>query len=442
LVRPRACYNRQRFDVSLQNSLFDAQTLPLVTAPGALIDSLTNFRWHDRATRVDRLSTAGADVPVFVNEFWTSRQRAANSLHEVSYRACFKPQLPAFFLDLLSRPGDVVYDPFAGRGTTLIEAALRERIAAGCDVNPLSHRLVLPRLRPPTLQEVAHRLSAIDLTWHDGLPEDLLAFYHPDTLAEICALRAYLNGREAEGRLDAVDTWIRMVAVNRLTGHSTGFLSVYTLPPNQAVSIASQQKINRERSQTPPRRETRDILLKKTGALLQDVDAITRARLARVSSSQLFHTGRCDETFWPANSVRLIVTSPPFLDVVDYAADNWLRCWFCGIAADQVALSVFRKLDEWSAYMERAFRQFHRLLHPGAFVAFEVGEVRGGAVKLEERVVPAARSAGFTPVCIVVNAQAFTKTAKIWGVANNAKGTNTNRIVVLQKPNSHKTVKP
>src|SRR6266849_6618879 len=39
-----------------------------------------------------------SSVPVYEQEFWTSRQRQASSIHEVSYRACFKPQLPAFFI--------------------------------------------------------------------------------------------------------------------------------------------------------------------------------------------------------------------------------------------------------------------------------------------------------------------------------------------------------
>ena len=67
---------------------------------------------------------ARARVPTYVNEYWTSKQRAASSLHEVSYRACFKPQLPRFFIQRLTDPGEVVYDPFMGRGTTLVEAAL------------------------------------------------------------------------------------------------------------------------------------------------------------------------------------------------------------------------------------------------------------------------------------------------------------------------------
>ena len=59
-----------------------------------------------------------------------------------------------------------------------------------------------------------------------------------------------------------------MVAVNRLTGHSSGFFSVYTLPPNQAVSLESQRKINEKRQQVPPVRDVPSIILKKSKTLL------------------------------------------------------------------------------------------------------------------------------------------------------------------------------
>ena len=66
-------------------------------------------------------------------------------------------------------------------------------------------------------------------------------------------------------------------------------------------------------------------------------------------------------------------------------------------------------------------------------MAFEVGEVRGGAVRLEEAVIPAARAAGLTPRLVMINDQEFTKTANCWGVKNRVKGTNTNRICVLER---------
>src|SRR5439155_25153739 len=100
-------------------------------------------------------------VPTFVNEFWTAKQRAANRLHEISYRACFKPQLPRFFIERLTEPGERVYDPFMGRGTTLVEAALLGRVPLGCDANPLSVVVTRPRLRPPPLSQIEKRLREI-----------------------------------------------------------------------------------------------------------------------------------------------------------------------------------------------------------------------------------------------------------------------------------------
>lgn len=400
------------------------------------LEDLKAFTWkgHPTSTSTYECGESNCAVPVFTNEFWTSRQRAASSLHEISYRACFKPQLPAFFVERLTRPDDVVYDPFAGRGTTLIESALLGRTAAGTDVNPLSATLILPRLAPPAIAGVVERLAQIDLRYSGKPPEDLLAFYHPDTLAEICALREYLLDRAKTATSDALDNWIRMVAVNRLTGHSSGFLSVYTLPPNQAVTVEAQQKINSDRKQSPPRRDLRKVIARKSNSLLADVDDATRRVLAQSHRRARFRVGSCTDTGWAAESVHFIVTSPPFLDVVDYATDNWLRGWFCDIDTTQVPIEIHRNVNAWAAFIERAFREFARLLKPGGFVAFEVGEVRRGTIQLETTVVPRGMAAGLLPVCIVVNEQSFTKTANIWGVRNNAKGTNTNRIVVFQKP--------
>lgn len=405
----------------------------------ALKDELRAFREFGAATRVTvtEAQTGSGEarrVETFVNEFWTAKQRAAHSLHEVSYRACFKPQLPRFFIERLTRPGERVYDPFMGRGTTLIEAALMGRIPAGCDVNPLSAVLTQPRLSPPTMEEVAERLGEIDFGDCEECPEDLLVFYHPETLREICALRKYLIRREAEGRLDAVDRWVRMVAVNRLTGHSPGFFSVYTMPPNQAVSAASQRRINERRRQTPPRRNVVELILAKSRALLSDCDGETRRTLAKAGCRALLMTQPAARTPQiPGGSVALVVTSPPFLDVVDYAGDNWLRCWFCGIDPQAVPLTVPKRVEAWQAAMTEVFMELRRVLKRGGHVAFEVGEVRGGRVKLEEVVIPCGAEAGLEPVLALIHDQRFTKTANCWGVDNGRKGTNTNRVAVFRK---------
>ena len=351
--------------------------MPVRGAPAVVATDRSEFGSSDFVADLMRFRFAGQSprnksidgVPFFVGEFWTARQRQAHALHEVSYRACFKPQLPEFFIERLTAPGDVVYDPFMGRGTTPLQAALMGRCAIGNDINPLSVYLTRPRLAPARLGPIADRLAAID--WrHDVDPEDpLLVFYHPETLSQILALRRYLLEREAAGRIDAADDWIRMVALNRLTGHSPGFFSVYSLPPNQAVSLGAQGKINEKRRQVPPLRNVAAIILKKTRALLKDgalPAALPHLLLSRPASGTPEIADR---------SVDLVVTSPPFLDIVQYASDNWLRCWFAGIDASSVAMDSLRKIDDVRRLrpaLDVAQRVVDHLMLLNAALAFEL----------------------------------------------------------------------
>ncbi len=389
-----------------------------------------------RLTTVEDIDVAGQSIPRFIGEFWTSQQRQALSLHEISYRACFKPQLPRFFIEYLTNKDDTVYDPFSGRGTTALETGLLCRKVIANDANPLSILLCKPRFLPPALEELVKRLDSIPIKEKAEADIDLSMFYHPKTEAEIVSLKEYLDDRRESGREDNIDRWIRMVATNRLTGHSKGFFSVYTLPPNQAVSAESQRKINVKMKQEPEHRDTRVIIFKKSKTLLSGVTPVDRENLQRVGETARFFTSDARETkAITSNTIQLTVTSPPFLDVVDYVQDNWLRCWFNSLDATDAAKTVTmsRSLEEWSAVMYGVFRELHRITKPRGFVAFEVGEVRNKKINLDEHVVPLGIKAGFTCIGIIVNEQYFTKTSNIWGVDNNEKGTNSNRIVIFRK---------
>ena len=97
-------------------------------APADLSEELAAFCEFGEPTRllVTNATSLGGEpiaVPTFVNEFWTAKQRQASRLHEISYRACFKPQLPRFFIERLTQPGESVYDPFMGHHTARSGAA-------------------------------------------------------------------------------------------------------------------------------------------------------------------------------------------------------------------------------------------------------------------------------------------------------------------------------
>ncbi len=381
--------------------------------------------------------TSAEKYPKFINEYWTSRQRQANSLHEISYRGCFKAQLPRFFIELLTCPGDTVYDPFGGRGTTALEAAILGRNIISNDINPLSKILSYPRLRVPDKEALRIRLSEIKMDYDARADRDLSMFFHPKTEAEILSLKNYLSERKKAGKEDDLDSWIRMVATNRLTGHSPGFFSVYTLPPNQAALPQSQIKINEKLGQKPEYRDVRGIIMKKSVQLTKDVPDPLLLRLLEASANARFLTtdARLTHDLIEDESVHLTVTSPPFLDVVQYADDNWLRCWFNSIDSSEVSRKITRvkTVEQWSLIMRGVFQELYRITKKEGWVAFEVGEVRNGKIRLDEHVIPIGLAAGFNCIGTLINEQRFTKTANIWGIKNNDKGTNTNRIVLFTK---------
>ncbi len=372
---------------------------------------------------------------IISDEFWTAKQRQANRIHEISYRACFKPALAEYFIDRFSQTGDRIYDPFGGRGTTAVQAALMGRIPISNDINPLSKILTAPRLNPPCLPQIEERLHRIfKQKPADNITNELSMFYHDETYRELLMLKHYLGRRNKSAIEDNIDAWIRMVATNRLTGHSSGFFSVYTLPPNQATSKARQIKINQKRQQTPDYRNVSALILKKSKMLLSQIDDECRAVLRTVSKDAMIlnaashHTPAIDDA-----SVALVVTSPPFLDIVNYSQDNWLRCWFNNIDIKSVNITMCKNLADWETSMLQTLHELKRILKPNGIIAFEVGEVRKGSIKLDESVVRLAIQLGLTHDATLINQQKFTKTSNIWGVKNNDAGTNSNRVVLLRK---------
>lgn len=386
-------------------------------------------------TSESQITVAGQNVPVLTGEFWTAKQRQGIALHEISYRACFKAELPEFFIELLTAPQDIVFDPFCGRGTTPLQASLMGRIPYANDLNPLSIVLVRPRLHQNLLEikTLEKILTQIPRQTSQAPEINLDMFYHPATLQEIMALRQYLTSKSP---LDFLDQWLQMVAVSRLSGHSKGFFSVYTLPPNQAVSPERQLKINQKLNQKPEYRDTHELILKKTKTLLRGMTPLYQQNQQLVAAQSKLLTEPADQLSLGDHEVDLTVTSPPFLDVVQYAEDNWLRCWFLNLNPQLIEQTITqtKTLPAWKVYQLKVIQELFRVTKPAGWVAFEVGEVKQGKIDLMPHVVELAFQAGFEVPVVLIHKQDFTKTANIWGVKNNAHGTNTNRIIVMRKP--------
>ena len=405
---------------------------------------------------------------------WKDQQRLwGHRLHPMcSYLASFPAALTHAFIARYSRPGDVVLDPFSGRGTTPLQACAEGRIGVGNDLNPFAHLLTAAKVEPASAAEARIRLAALRLRWageadvwfalalrvlgEDGaripragsdvrpggpgaeaesVPREVALSFHPRTLAELLYVRTTLNLD------DRVDRFLAAALTGILHGKSASYLSevmpnTFSMAPRYVrdfvartdfrsperdVFAGLESKLGRlHREPLPPARGI---------ALLGDArDAGERARNA------LRERGLPD-------LARLVVTSPPYLRVVKYGYYNWLRTWFLGFDAGAIdaALDDAHHKTAYLAFMGEVLEGLRPVLADDAVVVVVVGDVeldRGrpisNGVGLAEAVWEAAAApTGYRLAGIALDdVAAGRKMTKLWG-AEAGRATKLDRLLVL-----------
>ncbi len=405
---------------------------------------------------------------------WKDQPRLwGHSLHPMcSYLASFPAALAHAFIARYSRPGDVVLDPFSGRGTAPVQAAAEGRIGVGNDLNPLAHVLTAAKIEPATAVEARTRLLALRLGWladaeawtsigrqagirpghpsafipragsgggpearDEALPAAVAVAFHPQTLGQVAHLRSRLQ-------LDNhVDRFIAASLAGILHGKTPAYLS--TVMPN-TFSMAPRyvQAFVERTGYQPPERDAFGALAAKLDRLYRQPlppttgiallgDARTAGRRARVA---LRERGMGDR-------VRLVVTSPPYLRVLKYGYYNWLRTWLLGFdaAAIDATLDTAHQPEAYIEFMRDVLADLRPALTDDGIAVLVIGDVetdRGkpsaAGLGLAERVwEEAAHPAGFRLAGLVRDEVAANrKMTRLWG-AEAGQATKTDVILVL-----------
>ncbi|HET7182624.1 MAG TPA: DNA methyltransferase [Candidatus Limnocylindrales bacterium] len=380
------------------------------------------------------------------------------SLHPMcSYLASFPAALTHAFIARYSRPGDVVLDPFSGRGTVPLQAAAEGRIGVGNDLNPFAQLLTAAKVDAPSAAEARTRSTALRLAWAgssarwlelaiaiqadpaaggpEAVPAEVALAFHPRTFAQLLFLRDALD-------LDArVDRFLAAAIAGILHGKSPSYLS--TLMPN-TFSMAPRYVRDfaaRTAFQSPERdafdgldaklgRLYRDPLPRSPGlALLGDArDAGTRAAAALKARGL-------------PSRARLVVTSPPYLRVVKYGYYNWLRTWFLGYDARAIDASLddAHRRVPYLEFLGTVLANLRGAMADDGIAVLVIGDVatdRGRATDdgrdLAEQVWEAAAApAGFQLAGIADDdVQANRKMTRLWG-REAGRATQVDRILVL-----------
>ena len=412
--------------------------------------------------------------PIAIAPEWKDQQRLwGHPFHPMcSYLASFPAALAHAFIARYSRPGDVVLDPFSGRGTTPLQACAEGRIGVGNDLNPFAHLLTASKVEPATRPEASTRLAGLRLAWNaesagwlalagrviadpaapsslvpmagsgggpdDGVepvPVEVALAFHPRTLGQLLFVRSRLRLE------DRTDRFLAAAVTGILHGKSASYLSelmpnTFSMAPRYVRDFAARTSF------ASPERDVFNGLSKKLErlyraglpsaegvALLGDArDVGPRMRVA------LHERGRPERA-------RLVVTSPPYLRVVKYGYYNWLRTWFLGFDARAIdaALDDAHHREPYMAFLRDVLAGLRPALADDAVVVLVIGDVetdrgrriRGGVGLAERAWEVAAEPEGYRLAGVALDDVAATrKMTKLWG-DEAGRATKTDRILVL-----------
>ena len=163
--------------------------------------------------------------------------------------------------------GELVFDPFCGRGTTVFESLLMGRRAAGSDVNPVAVCISAAKATAPNFPDIIARTDALEEQFRAdstdrGVPTSFFEMcFERRTLAEILFLRHALDWRD-----NTIDCFIAAVMLGILHGES--HRSKYCLSNRMPRTISTKPDYSvrwwSERNLIPPRRPVFDTLRKAT----------------------------------------------------------------------------------------------------------------------------------------------------------------------------------
>lgn len=257
-----------------------------------------------------------------------------NPLHALCpYFAMFPETFVAKYIELFTKPNDYVFDPFCGRGTTVLQSLLMGRNAAGSDINPVAYCVTSAKARVPNLSAVLKRISRLEEHYRENnkqkgypakrsLPDFFHLAFHPETLTALVFLRDELDWYR-----DQVDGFIAALILGSLHGEMDKSSSYFSNQMPRTISTKPKYSIRywKRHKLKPPKRRIFD-LLRQRAELRLNCELPQRKGL--VSLSDVRDAGDVFRSL--GGRVRAIITSPPYLNVTCYEEDQWLRLWFLG----------------------------------------------------------------------------------------------------------------
>lgn len=317
--------------------------------------------------------------------------RWGHSMHSMCpYHGMFPARLAHYFIHRYSKPGALVLDPFSGRGTVSLQARVEGRCTISNDLSPLGYVLSAAKADPPSWIDISDHLSRLERGFkgwaHRDLDvsEDIRMLFHANTLRQIMYLRDRLL-KISMLRWSREDLMLGGTLAGILHGaHRSDGSSMYlsiSMPNTFSMPPTYVKKYIRENGLVQIDQNIFECLRDKLARIYLDSTDGLPGRTFRRDASKLLNSEVIRR-----DSVDLVITSPPYLRVVNYGTSNWIRLWWLGI--DDVsrhggagrrsldsALDHQHTYDSYRAFMLRTLIGIQRVLRRDGVAVLVIGDV-------------------------------------------------------------------
>jgi len=346
--------------------------------------------------------------------------------------AMFPPTLPHYFVRWLTDVGDVVYDPFSGRGTTVLEACLLGRVGLGSDASPLAWVLSSAKAQPPSVAMLWRRLAEMrrefrrpDISRVDPYVRML---FSDRTLGQLVWLRQELRLRRPTDRY-LMAVLLGVLHANARSDGTPRGLSV-AMPNTFSMAPRYVSRYVTSHGLVPPQVDVFDVIERRIAALGAASDAFAKGHAWRQDVRKPLR--------WPeaTEKASLVFSSPPYLQVMKYGKLNWLRLWMlCQEPADvDDDLFASSSLSKYLGFMRDTLKSLRPHVKRHGYVCLVIGDVRKGKEQINlarEVARNCLEGTGFWLLrSITDHLPTQHKVSRIWG-RTRGDATKVDRILVL-----------
>ena len=326
-----------------------------------------------------------------LNETWRKNPRNwGHPMHTMASRSgSFPPSLADYFINHFSNPGELVLDPYSGKGTSPYQACLLDRVGYGVDVTPEAYILTGAKVHTIEHTEAVDYLKSIRFGISDTnireVSSDVKVFFSTKTLAQILTIKEklirdlrfdndginYLSGEvhhNAKTKKEQFAQYWLGVLIGILHGSSSYSLSLpcshsFSMAPNYTKNYAKKHNLKK------PDRNVIQCMIERSYYLQS-------AGIAKTSGKAYLGKAQDLPKSWE-EKFDLIVTSPPYFTAQSYAWDNWLREWLLGFDFKDVRRQTTQtaSYEKYSIAMFEFLKEAYRVLKPGKRAFVIVGDV-------------------------------------------------------------------